>query len=120
MLTRSRDGTGGGSNSGCPNVHVHAQKNIPVKNEDRPRRLKVWTAQDDEDLRYWHSCRYAVGRIAKKLGAAEGRYCGSGRRWASAGLPFCMPFTQATALAAPTGHGQSATVQFESSPGMFR
>lgn len=28
---------------------------------------KVWTAQDDEDLRCWHACRYTDGRIAHKL-----------------------------------------------------
>lgn len=35
----------------------------------KPR--KVWTAQDDEDLRYWHGCRYTDGRIAKKLGCCR-------------------------------------------------
>lgn len=31
------------------------------------RSRKVWTAQDDEDLRYWHACRYTDGRIARKM-----------------------------------------------------
>lgn len=32
---------------------------------------KVWTQEDDEDLRYWHACRYTDGRIAKKLGCSR-------------------------------------------------
>ena len=52
-------------------VHVHAQMNISVKSERPSRRRKVWTAQDDEDLRYWHACRYTDGRIAKKLGCCR-------------------------------------------------
>jgi len=35
------------------------------------RKRKVWTTQDDEDLRYWHACRYTDGRIAKKLGCCR-------------------------------------------------
>ena len=54
-----------------PFVHVHAQMNMNVKNESRHRRRKVWTAQDDEDLRYWHACRYTDGRIARKLGCCR-------------------------------------------------
>ena len=36
-----------------PNVHVHASMNMNVKT-GRPKR-KVWTAEDDEALRYWHA-----------------------------------------------------------------
>lgn len=32
---------------------------------------KVWTSQDDEDLRYWHAFRYTDGRIARKLGCSR-------------------------------------------------
>lgn len=32
---------------------------------------KVWTTQDDEDLKYWWACRYTDGRIAKKLGCCR-------------------------------------------------
>lgn len=35
------------------------------------RKRKVWTAQDDEDLRYWHGCRLTDGRIARKLGCCR-------------------------------------------------
>lgn len=35
------------------------------------RKRKVWTAQDDEDLRYWHACRLTDGRIAKKMGCCR-------------------------------------------------
>lgn len=52
-----------------PDVHVHAQMNM--NNEHQPRRRKVWTAQDDEDLRYWHAFRYTDGKIARKLGCCR-------------------------------------------------
>lgn len=32
---------------------------------------KVWTAQDDEDLKYWWACRLTDGRIARKLGCSR-------------------------------------------------
>lgn len=35
------------------------------------RKRKLWTAQDDEDLRYWHAFKYTDGRIAKKLGCCR-------------------------------------------------
>lgn len=35
------------------------------------RRRKVWTAEDDEDLRYFHGCRWTDERIARKLGCCR-------------------------------------------------
>lgn len=32
---------------------------------------KVWTAEDDGDLRYWHALGYTDGRIAWKLGCCR-------------------------------------------------
>lgn len=47
-------------------VHVHASMNVNVKIDRRAKR-KVWTAEDDEALRYWHGWKYTDGRIARKL-----------------------------------------------------
>lgn len=41
----------------APNVHVHASMHMNVKNGRRMKR-KVWTAEDDEALRYWRAYRY--------------------------------------------------------------
>lgn len=44
--------------------------NMNVKNGSRAKR-KVWTAEDDEALRYWHAFKFTDGRIAKKLGCSR-------------------------------------------------